>query len=315
MGSRHIENLRRLGFEDICTFSPNADPNKNKDFSSKFGTTHLSSLNEVKSYSPDVVIIASPTHLHLEQILLSKELGAHVFVEKPLGDDLAKAKTLSKAWPEQLVFFQANVLRFHPAVKAIQSFLQQEKLGNLLRAHLHYGAHLEDWHPGEDFRQSYAAKAEMGGGVALTLMHELDLALFFFGNVTRFEAHPLNTGALGIEVEDMVHYTLEHDQIPLVSVHANMVERPVRRQLEIVGSQGRLTYNFEEDALLWHQPDGFVEDLPIPGGIGGKEALDRAYIAELSHFFDAVSGRITSAVGWDEALESLNICIQGRLSP
>ena len=44
-------------------------------------------------------------------------------------------------------------------------------------------SYLPDWHPYENYKESYAAKKELGGGVVLTSIHELDYLYWLFGKI------------------------------------------------------------------------------------------------------------------------------------
>ena len=46
----------------------------------------------VASDSPQLVVVATPSGLHVEQAVVALEAGAHVLIEKPLDVDLSKVK-------------------------------------------------------------------------------------------------------------------------------------------------------------------------------------------------------------------------------
>ena len=72
-------------------------------------------------------------------------------------------------------------LRMHPGLQKIEEWIKQDKLGKIYSVQVDLGEYLPDWHPWEDYRQSYAARADQGGGVILTLIHELDYLHWLFG--------------------------------------------------------------------------------------------------------------------------------------
>ena len=92
---------------------------------------------------------------------------------------------------------------------------QCEALGTLTRARrIDYAEYLPDWHPYEDYRTSYAARAELGGGVVLTQIHDYDLAWWLFGPCHgRRNRRALSD--LEIDVEDTVDARLEGGTIPV----------------------------------------------------------------------------------------------------
>ena len=43
------------------------------------------------------------------------------------------------------------------------------------------GEYLPGWHTYEDYRRMYASRADLGGGVVLSQIHELDYVYWLFG--------------------------------------------------------------------------------------------------------------------------------------
>ena len=72
-------------------------------------------------------------------------------------------------------------LRFHPALELFKKHLDEESVGPVLAVRAEVGEYLPGWHPYEDYRQSYAARQSMGGGVIFTLIHEIDYLAWLFG--------------------------------------------------------------------------------------------------------------------------------------
>ena len=57
-------------------------------------------------------------------------------------------------------------------------------LGKIIFSHVENGSYLPDWHPDENYSKSYAARNDLGGGVVLTCIHEIDYLYWIFGNVS-----------------------------------------------------------------------------------------------------------------------------------
>ena len=84
-----------------------------------------------------------------------------------------------------LVGFQ---FRFHPGLQQVKKLLDEGAIGKPISAHAHWGEYLPDWHPWEDYKQGYAARPELGGGVVLTLSHPLDYLRWLLGEVESLSA-------------------------------------------------------------------------------------------------------------------------------
>ena len=63
-----------------------------------------------------------------------------------------------------------------------KQLLDDGVIGRPLSARFFVGEYLPDFHPDEDYRKGYSARADLGGGVMLTLIHDIDLATWFFGS-------------------------------------------------------------------------------------------------------------------------------------
>ena len=73
--------------------------------------------------------------------------------------------------------------------------------------------YLPGWHPYEDYRQSYAARRELGGGVVSTQIHELDYVHWLFGLPGRVFAVGGTLGSLDVDVEDTASALFEHVKV------------------------------------------------------------------------------------------------------
>ena len=104
-------------------------------------------------------------------------------MEKPLSNSLKGVNNLVDAINKnKTVFFMGYNLMFHPIVSSIKEFINSNNLGKMINFQCQVGHWLPNWHPYEDYRKSYFAKKELGGGVSLTLIHEIHLAIELAGN-------------------------------------------------------------------------------------------------------------------------------------
>jgi predicted dehydrogenase len=74
-------------------------------------------------------------------------------------------------------------MRFHPGIARLKELLNKDVIGKAVSARLQVGHYLPDWHPEEDYRQSYSAIKSMGGGVILDSIHELDYIRWLIGEI------------------------------------------------------------------------------------------------------------------------------------
>ena len=181
IGRRHLRNLQALGETDIVLYRTRRATMPEDELS---GLPVETDLHRALDGRPDAVIVANPTALHLEVALQAAEAGCHIFLEKPVSSSLDGLDRLADAAVNSgsriLVGFQ---FRFHPTLQKAAQLIKDGAIGDVLTIHARWGEYLPNWHPWEDYRSSYAARSDLGGGVTLTLTHPLDYIRWLAGDV------------------------------------------------------------------------------------------------------------------------------------
>jgi predicted dehydrogenase len=149
-----------------------------------------------------------------------------------------------------LVGFQ---FRFHPTLRKAAELIEAGELGKVLTLHAHWGEYMPNWHPWEDYRQTYAAREELGGGVVRTLTHPLDYVRWLVGEVTEVRALTGHLSPLEMDTEDVAEIGLRFTVGAIGGVHVNYVQRPPAHRLEIVGTQGTLQWDNADGVLHVHK--------------------------------------------------------------
>jgi len=66
----------------------------NAEVAKEFGAKQLSSIEELLNTDIDAVYIATPAHLHGDQVRASAKAGKHILCEKPLGMTVAETQQM-----------------------------------------------------------------------------------------------------------------------------------------------------------------------------------------------------------------------------
>ena len=173
IGRRHARLLLAEGC-DVVAWDP--APAESVDAVRMVGTP-----DEALS-AADVAVVASPSVRHLEQLAMALDHGCHVLVEKPAATSAAGIADLQTAATDaDLVVAVAMNLRFHPGPSTVRELIAGGAIGRPLTAHVAFGSFLPSWRPGTDYRTGYSARAELGGGVLLDAIHELDYLTWVLG--------------------------------------------------------------------------------------------------------------------------------------
>jgi predicted dehydrogenase len=239
---------------------------------------------------PDVVLVTNPTSLHVETACTALQAGAHVLVEKPLGGALVGVgELLEMARANNRKVMVGFNLRFHPGLARLKALLDAGAIGKVVGARAEAGEYLPGWHPWEDYRASYSARRELGGGAVLTFSHELDALCWLLGPPRRLTALAVHASSLEIDVEDVAEIALEFETGALGSVHVDYMRRPPRRTIEVVGELGVARWEFERNRLELY--DLNTGQWRIEQGDARFER-NQMYVDELRHFAACARGEL-----------------------
>jgi predicted dehydrogenase len=250
-------------------------------------------LDEALAERPDVVLVTNPTSLHVQTALRALETGAHVFIEKPVSNTLDGVPRLLKQAQDRVVMVGYN-LRFHPGLQRLRQLLHRGAIGKPLSVRAEVGEYLPAWHPWEDYRRSYSGRKELGGGAVLTFSHELDAVYWLLGEPASVTAVTAHVSALEIDTEDVAEIVLTFPSGALASIHLDYVRRPARRQVEIVGEEGVVRWEYDANRILRYAPatrEWLVEE--------GDPRFERndMYVAELREFAALARGEGQTRLG------------------
>lgn len=304
IGQRHIRNLQKLGITEIAALR--SGQGAGKAIAGELGVKEISTLGQLEEFKPDVAIVSNPTSKHLETISECLPFVRGAFVEKPLAATLAGVKELLEEISKRtVVSFVGYNLQFHAAVKNILKVIDSSELGNPLVFQAQVGQWVGDWHPGEDYRSSYVSRKELGGGVSLTLSHELHLAAELLGPVTGLCAILSGSALLDLDVDVISDFLAQHSSGAVSQVHLDMVQRPAHRIGTISCERGWISYDLirgsvvmqsaeqQSPVTVWDEPqydpnDAYLEEM--------KTFLNYVREGRVRHEHDAWKGARTLAI-------------------
>lgn len=217
IGSRHARLLKELGCEIVVVSSRKIDVNP----------AYASVATALESESPNVVVIANKTNQHYDIVLelIHHGFNGTVLVEKPVFH------TRIEIPPHKFKkMFVAYNLRFHPIIQKLYTVLCNKRI---LSVHVYVGQYLPDWRPQADYRNSYSASAQEGGGVLRDLSHELDYVNLLLGGWERMTALGGHYSHLEITSDDIFAIMMTTRKCPVATVQMNYLERETRRLINI----------------------------------------------------------------------------------
>lgn len=285
IGRRHLRNLRALGEQDILLYRTHHSTLPDDEIA---GLVVESNLQAALAHHPEAVIIANPTALHLSAAIPAAMAGCSIFMEKPVSHTLEGLPELENALlRNQGRFLVGYQFRFHPGLQKIAALLAEQAIGRVVSVRGHWGEYLPGWHPWEDHRGGYAARRDLGGGVVNTLSHPLDYLRWLVGEITALQPFTTRVPELEIEVEGAAEILLQFANGALGSLHLDYIQRPAQHTLQIIGSQGTITWdNADGTARLFRAGDNDWQVFPVPQGF----ERNSMFIEELRHFIAVTRG-------------------------
>lgn len=303
IGRRHLRNLIALGQEDLLLYRTHQSTLPDEALAPYPVEMDLGSALAQK---PDAVIVSNPTALHLEVAIPAAKAGCHLLLEKPVADHLDERveelhQIVSETGIQTLVGFQ---FRFHPVLNQVKKMLDRGDLGRVYSFHVHWGEYLPSWHPWEDYRQSYAARRDLGGGVVNTLCHPLDYVRWLFGDVASLTAITDQVSELELDVEDVAEISLVMEKGIIGSIHLDYFQRPPAHWLTVNCEKGSIHWENETgEAKVFQVDESGWKILKPPVGFERNDL----FLEEMRHFLALIAGRTQSLCSLHDGMVALKL--------
>ena len=325
IGQRHLRNLRlllgdalevhayrvrgqRIKLRDNLTVDEGADLEKD------YAIQVHHELADALAHKPAAVFICNPNALHVPVALECARAGVPVFMEKPLASDLTGLdELLAEVESRKLLFHVGYNFRFHPGLQRLKTLLEDGFFGRLVSVRSEIGEYLPNWHRYEDYRQMYAARADQGGGVILSQIHEMDLIYWYFGLPRSLSTHGGHLSGLEIDVEDsassLMRFESERGFFPLL-LRQDFVQRPPSRKFRIVGDAGCAEMDLIANRLCVYD---VVGELCEQDDFADFNRNDM-FLDQTRHFLDCLSNGKQPVVDLMAGVQSLRLALAARRS-
>lgn len=306
IGQRHIKNLNKLGIKSIIALRTRKGFHQN--LPSDLDIIELKNWTAVFKEKPDIAIISNPSSFHLETAKKLIPYVKGILIEKPLSNSLDGVDELIRLVnKKKSVLFMGHNLMFHPIILNIKKFIDSNDLGKIINIQCQVGHWLPDWHPYEDYKMSYFAKEELGGGVALTLIHEIHLAIELAGKAEEICGMKSSSTLLDIDknIDVISNIMIKHNSGCVSQIHMDYIQKPAHRSGLITFEKGWISYDFNEKKVVAQTPNN---NHPFVIWSDKKYDINEMYIKELKYFIDYVEeGRVKHSYDIEGGVESLKV--------
>ena len=268
--NNHARALEQIKDKFTITAVSDTMESRLKEAHEKFNCKTYNNIDDLISDNDiEVVVIATPSHLHEQHTIKALQAGKNVVCEKPMADSLDavdKMISAAKKYNTLLTVFQNR--RYMPSFRKIREIIDSGILGRIVEIKItaHSFGRRWDWQTLKKFG---------GGTLNNTGAHYVDLALLLFGeNEPEIFCHLDKALTLG-DAEDHCKVILKGKNSPLIDVEITSACAYPQDRWLIMGTSGGLAGNEQE--LHWK----FVDFSKLPERkVQTEPTPDRSYNSE-----------------------------------
>ena len=318
IGQRHLRNLVSLKLSDLHIYAYRVRKasfvlgdklliEEGKNLEEQYSIKVFDTLDEAWEHSIDVAFICNPTSLHRETLLQVMRHVRGIFIEKPIAEGMEGLAEIAD-WCKRnnVVTFIGYQNRFHPCIEKAKKLLSEKMIGRVISVNAEIGEDVRKWHKYEDYRQMYACRKDLGGGVVLSQIHELDYIPYLLSEI------PETVYAIGgklsdleIDVEDVASIVMKFNvcgEVIPVHLYEDYIQYPPSRCCKIIGTRGRIEFDLLNAEIVCYGEDGDVV-------FSNKYDFSRndMFLKEMDIFLNAVLHREASNIDIYEGMKSLRI--------
>ena len=291
---KHIKALQEL-YPSVVIYALRRKGEPSKGIK---GVVEVFNINDIEVDTLSFFLISNPTAVHYQTI---KEVIAYkkpLFIEKPLFGALSKeAKELiTEVEKQEIPTYVACNLRFLECIAKVKELIVGKRINEV---NVYCGSYLPNWRPNVDFRKVYSANKEMGGGVHIDLIHELDYVYWLFGAPIHTQSFFSNKSSLNITAYDYANYLWEYDDFS-VSVVLNYYRRDSKRTLEILTDEGTYLVDLLKNNISYNDEIVFQS----------SQLSLETYTAQIQFFVEEILNKQTKFNTIVEGYKVLKLCLQ-----
>lgn len=303
IGKRHLLNidlvLKQKDIEYTIDLIRRKDSLEMDDVYKELITNTYSDDEEIPN-DYDILFITNPTNMHYDTIKKYSGKTKNMFIEKPIFDSIS-VELSNLSLKEDGVYYVACPLRY---THVIQYVKQNIDLNQVYSARAICSSYLPDWRSGVDYRNTYSAHKEQGGGVSIDLIHEWDYLIYLFGKPNKINNFRGQFSHLEINSDDLSVYIAEYES-KLVEVHLDYFGRETIRELQLFTKDDTIIVDIAKSEIRYLRSG---EKLEFTQERNGYQLL------EIENFFDILEGNKDNDNDISTALTTLKIAKDGNLS-
>lgn len=291
VGSFHAQAYAQLPgsqFTAVC----DANRDRAEAFAAQWGVRAYTDVEQMcREAQLDVVSVCTPHPLHANPAVAAASCGCHVLVEKPLASTLADCDAIIEAGERSHVTIGTMVQRrFYRPCMRIRQAIDDGKLGRpVLGMVTMLGWRDEDYYRSDPWRGSWEGE---GGGVLVNQApHQLDLLLWYMGEVDEVYGVWKNLNHPYIEVEDTAAAVVKFKNGGVGSIVVSNSQNPaLYGKVHIFGDNGAAAGVQTDGGAMFIAGMSSITEPPVNDlwTVPGEEQLLPRWQEEDRAFFNSV---------------------------
>ncbi|HBR22007.1 MAG TPA: hypothetical protein DD713_05490 [Nitrospiraceae bacterium] len=307
IGARHLKNLVSLGHE-VYAVDIRIDE---LDEIASLSKGSFRSLDEALKIKPDAAFICTYSNSHIEPALKCAEAGCHLFIEKPLSLNMEGVDELVKTVKKRnLISMVGCNMRFHPAIAYLHDTLDgNASFSKKLWGNLEFGFYLP--FDKKDYQNSYKAKRRLGGNLIFDGIHELDYAVWFFGEPEKVLCKKGILSTLEIDTEDHAEMIVQFKSGAVCTIHMDYLQHGYSRRCKVVCEEGTIVWDFvrgDIGRITTSNPQWVWKDMKF------DIYYNQMYMDEIRYFIDCVSSGRETFNSIHQSLPALKLALAAEKS-
>jgi predicted dehydrogenase len=201
------------------------------------------------------IYVATPVHLHAQQVIAAAEAGRHVLCEKPMAMNATECdRMLTACRSNGVTLGVAYYRRFYPVVMRVKRLLESGDIGAPVFAQMNA---FEWFDPDAGHPRGWLLNRSIAGGGPMMDFgcHRLEVLLNLFGPVSRTAALTANV-VFTREVEDTAAAVLQFAGGPCASVVVTHAVRERHDSLDIFGTDGSIRCRSLNEGVIQVRTEG-----------------------------------------------------------
>ena len=222
----------------------------------------------------DVVFVTNPTSMHYETLEKFCKNTKSFFIEKPVFDSTSADEAIFEKL-NNIKSYVACPLRYNAVLQYVRENVNPK---DVIAARAISSSYLPDWRPGQDYRKTYSAHRELGGGVGIDLIHEWDYLTWLFGFPQECQSIQSKISDMEIDSDDIAIYIAKNGNMTM-ELHLDYFGRSTVRTLDLFT---------KDDTIHCDLIAGTVDYLRSGEKNTFENERNAFQMREIAHFFDII---------------------------